>query len=72
MPHRGPCGRALGAADARPGPVGAVTVASGGRPRPIQSPGSGIAGTGRLPLPGAVAYGDDVADVRPGVHASAA
>ncbi len=53
---KGPGGWAAGAVDARPRPVGVVTLASRSRPRLIHSLGARIAEIGRLPLLGSVAY----------------
>ncbi|MBC9728478.1 RecQ family ATP-dependent DNA helicase [Streptomyces sp. TRM68367] len=60
---KGPGGWAPGAADARPRPVGVVTVASRTRPQLIHSLGSRIAEIGRLPLLGSVAHSGDGAPV---------
>ncbi|MEU5086038.1 RecQ family ATP-dependent DNA helicase [Streptomyces sp. NPDC021356] len=59
---KAPGGWATGAADARPRPVGVVTMASRGRPRLVQSLGAHISQVGRLPLLGSVEY---AADARP-------
>lgn len=53
---KGPGGWAAGAVDARPRPVGVVTLASRSRPRLIHSLGARIAEIGRLPLLGSVEY----------------
>ncbi|MFF9205564.1 RecQ family ATP-dependent DNA helicase [Streptomyces sp. NPDC014986] len=53
---KGPGGWAPGAADPRARPVGVVTLASRSRPRLIHSLGAHIAGIGRLPLLGSLAY----------------
>lgn len=62
---KGPGGWASGAPDARPRPIGVVTMASWTRPRLIQSLGARIAEVGRLPLLGSVEYaaGADAARV---------
>ncbi|MEW1602102.1 RecQ family ATP-dependent DNA helicase [Streptomyces sp. NPDC093808] len=51
---KGPGGWAPGVDDAQPRPVGVVTVASRTRPQLVQSLGTHIAETGRLPLLGTV------------------
>ncbi|MEV5183947.1 RecQ family ATP-dependent DNA helicase [Streptomyces werraensis] len=51
---KGPGGWAPGVDDARPRPVGVVTVASRTRPQLVRSLGAHIAETGRLPLLGTV------------------
>ncbi len=56
---KGPGGWAPGVADARPRPVGVVTLGSRSRPRLIQSLGVRIAEVGRLPLLGTVACTDE-------------
>ncbi|MGC9543291.1 RecQ family ATP-dependent DNA helicase [Streptomyces sp. UG1] len=53
---KGPDGWASGAQDARPRPVGVVTVASRTRPQLINSLGARIAEIGRLPLLGSLEY----------------
>ena len=53
---RGPGGWASGSADARPRPVGVVTMASRTRPQLIGTLGARIAEVGRLPLLGSVTY----------------
>ncbi|MFF7729145.1 RecQ family ATP-dependent DNA helicase [Streptomyces sp. NPDC008001] len=55
---RGPGGWASGAADAPARPAGVVTLASRTRPQLIRSLGEHIASVGRMPLLGAVEYGD--------------
>ncbi|WBO63372.1 RecQ family ATP-dependent DNA helicase [Streptomyces camelliae] len=57
---KGPGGWAPGVSDARPRPVGVVTIASLSRPRLIHSLGARIAEVGRLPLLGSVEYAGDV------------
>ncbi|MEW2402997.1 RecQ family ATP-dependent DNA helicase [Streptomyces sp. NPDC046862] len=57
---KGPGGWASGQQDAPPRPAGVVTMASGTRPRLIQSLGERIAEVGRLPLLGAVEYTRDI------------
>ncbi|MGW4821931.1 RecQ family ATP-dependent DNA helicase [Streptomyces sp. NPDC004227] len=56
---KGPGGWAPGAADARPRPVGVVTMPSRTRPRLIHSLGAHISEVGRLPLLGGVEYTPD-------------
>ncbi|MGW2765096.1 RecQ family ATP-dependent DNA helicase [Streptomyces sp. NPDC001275] len=56
---KGPGGWAPGAADARPRPVGVVTMPSRTRPRLIHSLGAHISAVGRLPLLGGVEYTPD-------------
>ncbi|MFJ2304547.1 RecQ family ATP-dependent DNA helicase [Streptomyces sp. NPDC087787] len=56
---KGPGGWAPGAVDARPRPVGVVTMPSRTRPRLIHSLGAHIAEVGRLPLLGGVEYTPD-------------
>ncbi|MEU6007877.1 RecQ family ATP-dependent DNA helicase [Streptomyces sp. NPDC047453] len=56
---KGPGGWAPGAVDARPRPVGVVTMPSRTRPRLIHSLGAHISEVGRLPLLGGVEYTPD-------------
>ncbi|MGW4046345.1 RecQ family ATP-dependent DNA helicase [Streptomyces sp. NPDC004721] len=56
---KGPGGWAPGAAEARPRPVGVVTMPSRTRPRLIHSLGAYISEVGRLPLLGGVEYTPD-------------
>lgn len=56
---KGPGGWAPGAMDARPRPVGVVTMPPRTRPRLIHSLGTHIAEVGRLPLLGGVEYTPD-------------
>ncbi|MFE7212757.1 RecQ family ATP-dependent DNA helicase [Streptomyces sp. NPDC057611] len=56
---KGPGGWAPGAADARPRPVGVVTMPTRTRPRLIHSLGAHISEVGRLPLLGGVEYTPD-------------
>ncbi|MFJ4517653.1 RecQ family ATP-dependent DNA helicase [Streptomyces sp. NPDC088817] len=56
---KGPGGWAPNAVDARPRPVGVVTMPSRTRPRLIHSLGAHIAEVGRLPLLGGVEYTPD-------------
>ncbi|MHB9858592.1 RecQ family ATP-dependent DNA helicase [Streptomyces sp. YIM S03343] len=60
---KGPGGWASKAADARPRPVGVVTLSSRTRPQLIHSLGMRISEVGRLPLLGSVAYEADTAPV---------
>ncbi|WP_432014408.1 RecQ family ATP-dependent DNA helicase [Streptomyces cucumeris] len=61
---RGPGGWASGAPDAPARPVGVVTIASRTRPQLIQTLGERIAGIGRMPLLGTIAYRDGEVDTR--------
>ncbi|WP_435243438.1 RecQ family ATP-dependent DNA helicase [Streptomyces cucumeris] len=61
---RGPGGWASGSPDAPARPVGVVTIASRTRPQLIQTLGERIAGIGRMPVLGTIAYRDGEVDTR--------
>jgi ATP-dependent DNA helicase RecQ len=60
---KAPDGWATGAPDARPRPVGVVTVPSRTRPQLVRSLGDRISAVGRLPLLGSLGYTDETAEL---------